>query len=126
MIEKIFGSLTTKKYDVESAIAQKQHLLTLLSDKIAIASCPGWLGLKIELEKAADAASYRILELSQNPQDNANPIIAEGARRLRDLQFVRDIELAQKDYNALNAEIQSLIKQANEGRKKKSGFGLVR
>ena len=125
--KKIFGSLSEKKYDIDKEILKKQAELSKLAARVAVKTCDGWNSIRAELMRAADDSSRKILQLSLNPQENQNLIIAEGAKRERDLELIRDIDNSETLHAALLSEIETLtMMKATLSAKQGRGWGLVR
>ena len=125
--QRLFGSLTQQKYDIDGEILKRQMELKKLAARVAVKTCNGWDDLRAELMRAADESSKMILRLSIDPKENHNLIIAEGAKRERDMELIRDIDNSESLYAALISEIETLtITKAAVSSKQGRGWGLVR
>lgn len=124
--KKLFGSLSEKKFDIDKEIVQKQEQLRKLAARVAVKQCNGWDDLRAELTRAADESSRLILQLSINPQENHNIIIAEGAKRERDMEWIREIDNSEAEHARVLSEIETLnMARAAFAAKKERSWGLM-
>jgi len=105
---KIDGSLSTPAYNIKEEILKAERELAEATVVADLAKAPGWAIIVGRLKENIESSAMNVINYSHDPLKNQNLIIAEGAKRERDMALISFVADAQKQVIALTQQLETL------------------